>query len=63
MDENKVMKPELPCERCLHGQICMAREDFEEAHEQLEPNHPFMSIEIKCSQFIHVSDYKRETRG
>ena len=62
MDENKELKTELPCERCLHKNICVAQEAFDEAQENIIPTHPFMRIEIKCSQFINQSEYKGETR-
>lgn len=47
---SKAIAIERPCNTCIHKGICIAEEEFE--NFTVENVHPFMTISIKCKQFI-----------
>ena len=46
----RVMLPkEKPCDRCIHKNVCEARNKYEEI--DIKISHPFFTAKIVCSQF------------
>ena len=44
-----MLPKEKPCERCIHKNVCEARNKYEEI--DIKVSHPFFTAKIVCSQF------------
>ena len=40
----------IPCDTCIHNNVCNVRKCFEET--KIDTTHPFVVVELKCTEYL-----------
>ena len=50
MNTIKDLQHNIPCDTCIHNNVCNVRKCFEET--KIDTTHPYIIVELKCTEYF-----------